>query len=272
MPLPRLFPCRYPGCTLSGVSGGDKPHHFCYGHGGGNLCTTEGCDTPARKGGLYKLHGGGKRCRKDECESIAQDGSNFCNKHGGGDRCEIPYCTNNTFRKRRCKKHQGTPMTEPEPETAPDLDYVEGFVIVSSMPEDPKPRNSSIPTLLHAINKSMNSSDPNLEALQHLRAQVVDQLQGITVSTNSKPNWQEICAMVNRAEHRQPTALLCNTAGCTRPAATTDDLVNSSSELQVTLVGRCKECTFSTKDWSEGHSATAAPSRQRHPIWGPYVD
>ena len=148
------FPCCYPGCKLGGVAGGDRPHHFCYGHGGGNLCTTKGCDTPARKGGLCKLHSGGKRCWMTMCESLAQGGSNFCNKHGGGDRCEIPNCTTNTFRKWRCKKHRDTLMTEPEPDTEPDIDYVEGFMIISCVPEDPKPRNSAITTRLHAINQS----------------------------------------------------------------------------------------------------------------------
>ena len=137
------------------------------------------------------------------CESLAQGGSNFCNKHGGG---EIPNCTTNTFRKRRCKKHRDTLMTEPEPDTEPDIDYVEGFMIISCVPEDPKPRNSAITTRLHAINQPVNSFDLDPEALQHLRVQAVDQLQEITVSTQSKPNWQKICEMVNRAKHLQPTA------------------------------------------------------------------
>ena len=78
-------------------------------------------------------------------------------------------------------------MTEPEPDTEPDIDYVEleGFMVVPSVPADPKPRDSSIPALLHAISQSMNSSDLNPEALQHLRVQAVDQLQEITVSRNS---------------------------------------------------------------------------------------
>ena len=95
----------------------------------------------------------------------------------------------------------------------------------------------------------MNALDPDMEELKRLQAQAVDQLREITVSTNVDPNWQAICAMLDRAGSLQPLAVLCNTAGYTRPAATTDDLVRSSSELQVTLEGRCKECTFLTKDW-----------------------
>ena len=116
-------------------------------------------------------------------------------------------------------------MIEPEPETEPDVDYAEGFCVVSYVHEDPKPRESPIPTLLHEISLSMNSSGHDMEELQRLRAQTVDQLREITVSTNSEPNWQAICAMLSRAGSLQPSAILCSTAGCTRPAATTDNMV-----------------------------------------------
>ena len=164
-------------------------------------------------------------------------------------------------------------MPEPEPDTEPDIDYVDGFVIMSCVPEDPKPQSSIIKTRLYEINESVDSSNLEPEALQHLREQVIDELQEITVCTGqSNPNWQEICEMVSRAKHRQPTVLLRTTAGCIRPAATTDDLIDSPSELQVTLGGRCKECAFFTKDWSTGHSANTTPSKRRQQIWGPYVD
>ena len=216
------FPCQHPGCPLSGVGGGEHPHRLCYGHGGGKLCNTEGCTTPARKDGLCKLHGGGRRCSRELCNDLAQSGGQLCNKHGGGYHCEIPNCTTNTYRNRRCKRHRDTLMPEPEPDSetesdpAPepdaesDVDYVEGFVIVSHVIEAPVPQSSII----------------------------------------ENPDWTAIRNMLERAQHRQPTARLCITTGCTRPAATTEAFVDSPSELVLTLGGRCKECTFFTKEWT----------------------
>ena len=120
------------------------------------------------------------------------------------------------------------PDPEQEPDTESDIDCVEGFTIVSCVVEAPRPQSSTIPTRLYEINQSAESSDLEPEALQHLGDQVIGELQKITVCTGqSNPNWQEICEMVDRAQHRQPTVLLCITAECTRPAATTDDLVVS---------------------------------------------
>ena len=106
------FPCRAPGCQISSISGGDKPHYFCYKHGGGRLCTIAGFETAARGQGLCRSHGGGKRCREGECETEtpAQGGSDLCNKHGGGSRCEIPFCSTTTYQNKtlRCKKHTDT--------------------------------------------------------------------------------------------------------------------------------------------------------------------
>ena len=48
-----------------------------------------------------------------ECNTTAQGGW-VCNLHGGGSRCEIPNCTTNTYRNRRCKKHKHTPMPTEE--------------------------------------------------------------------------------------------------------------------------------------------------------------
>ena len=98
----------------------------------------------------------------------------------------------------------------PEPDAESDVDYVEGFVIVSHVIEAPVPQSSII----------------------------------------ESPDWTAIRNMLERARHRQPTARLCITTGCTRPAATTEAFVDSPFELVLTLGGRCKECTFFTKEWT----------------------
>ena len=109
-------------------------------------------------------------------------GSDLCNKHGGGSRCEVPFCSTNTYQTRRCTKHKDTPLANPEPDTEPDVDYVEGFLIVSSVHEDPEPQEPPILTL-HEIIQSMNAFNPVMEELRRLQTKAVDQLQEITVIT-----------------------------------------------------------------------------------------
>ena len=235
--------CQEPGCTKSAISGGERrgvpSFTYCANHGGGNNCTFEGCENASNVGGLCKSHGG-KRCTFHKCKTVAQGGSNFCNRHGGGSRCEVPFCITNTQRNKRCKKHKDTHLGSAI-WAQPDVDYVWGFPIVSFMHIDTEPQKPPMvepQTLVPPIDKAQ------LQLWQTVKKGWYDGLREVVMQT--APNtWPQVRAILETAgQHRQPIAKLCNSTGCTHPAATTKVVINSKEELlQCTLHGLCVECS-----------------------------
>jgi len=252
--------CQEPGCTKSAISGGERrgvpSFTYCANHGGGNNCTFEGCENASNVGGLCKSHGG-KRCTFHKCKTVAQGGSNFCNRHGGGSRCEVPFCITNTQRNKRCKKHKDTHLGSAI-WAQPDVDYVGDFPIVSFMHIDTEPQKppmvepqTLVPPIGHDFQRqdsmSVSIDKARLQLWQTVKEGWYDGLREVVMQT--APNtWPQVRAILETAgQHRQPIAKLCNSTGCTHPAATTKDVINSKEELQCTLHGLCVECFTNRK-------------------------
>lgn len=65
---------------------------LCRTHGGGSICTVEGCTRFARIGGRCSIHGGAQHCLVLGCERRARFYGR-CTGHGGFVNCAEPGCT-----------------------------------------------------------------------------------------------------------------------------------------------------------------------------------
>ena len=78
---------------------------LCWAHGGGKICTIQGCQTRARTKGKCDQHGGRNFCTVPDCGRVAQF-RGHCYRHGGYRLCNVDGCTQRTFsNKARCPDH-----------------------------------------------------------------------------------------------------------------------------------------------------------------------
>ena len=167
---------------------------------------------------------GNKRCSYSGCATAAQaDGSGLCNYHGGGRRCITPGCTKNVKRNNRCIRHQPVPSLG-----------------CSQVPQSKgiRKRHSNMPCTMSGCTTLARSDSlctrhgrgrcvvPDCttcafrggRCTRHMMTRpppaspshspAIERMQALTCAPRySGPSWLEICAMLHRAHHVQPTSL-----------------------------------------------------------------
>ena len=173
--------CSVQGCTTATKARGMCSKH--YKHNRGATCSVQGCTTATKARGMCGKHGD-KRCSYSDCATAAQaDGSGLCNYHGGGRRCITPGCTKNVKRNNKCIRHQ--PVSS---------------LGCSQIPQSKGIRKLRGGTCTHRLMTRPPPATPT-----HLPA--IEQMQALTCDPRySGPSWPEICAMLRRAHHVQPTS------------------------------------------------------------------
>ena len=169
---------------------------------------------------------GSKRCSSSGCTTAAQwDGSGLCNRHGGGHRCVTPGCAKNVARNNRCIRHQPAPSS--------------GCSQTLQSRGIAKRHNSNPCTISGCTTLARSKGlctrhgggrcvvpDCTTYAFrggrckQHAMAQpppaaspsylpAIERMKALTGTPQySGPSWLEICAMLHRAHHLQPTPLV----------------------------------------------------------------
>lgn len=102
--------CSRPGCTKFSQG----PTSLCVAHGGGKLCTSEGCSKVSKGSGYCIFHGGGKRCIVEGCGKSAKGPKGVCVAHGGGRRCRRLECNKLAISNGLCKIHGGGRLCDVE--------------------------------------------------------------------------------------------------------------------------------------------------------------
>ena len=191
----------------------------------GATCSVQGCTTAAKARGMCAKHGN-KRCSRSGCATAAQaDTSGLCNRHGGGHRCVTPGCAKNVTRNNRCIRHQPT-----------------SFPGCSQIPQSKgiTKRHSSNPCTMSGCTTLARSNGlctrhgggrcvvPDCTTCafrggrckQHMMTQpppaaspsylpAIERMKALTDTPQySGPSWLEVCAMLHRAHHLQPTPLV----------------------------------------------------------------
>ena len=159
--------CSVQGCTTTIKARGMCSKH--YKRNTGATCSVQGCTTATKARGMCGKHGN-KRCSFSGCATAAQDDvSGLCNYHGGGRRCTTPGCSKNAKRNTKCIRHQ----------PASSLGRTR---IPHDFSTRPTPATATLPP-----------------AMERMRA--------LTCNPRySGPSWPDICAMLHRAHHVQPTS------------------------------------------------------------------
>ena len=134
LPEEQLAPlkCAAPGCKklMTGRGATKEARHLCIRHGGGNRCTTKGCNDYAAITGPIRdkcrYHGGGLRCTAEGCTWFVGGGEylkmRLCNIHGSK-RLKRPF--DNLYQS-PINSNRSTPITQRPTASA---DRPEGLVI-----------------------------------------------------------------------------------------------------------------------------------------------
>ena len=173
--------CSVQGCTTAIKARGMCSKH--YKRNTGATCSVQGCTTATKARGMCGKHGN-KRCSFSGCATAAQDDvSGLCNHHGGGRRCTTPGCTKNAKRNTKCIRHQPA-----------------SSLGCSQIPQSKGIRKPRGGTCTHRL----VTRPPPATAT---RPPAIEQMQALTCNPRySGPSWPEICAMLRRAHHVQPTS------------------------------------------------------------------
>ena len=108
-----MRPLRWASRCLPSDLAPSKLRGLCQKHGGGSMCSVEGCTRGAKVRNLCGEHGGSKRCTVPNCGKLDR-GRGFCQKHGdlfglGAPQCAAPLCDRKAVSKTKqlCAQHGG---------------------------------------------------------------------------------------------------------------------------------------------------------------------